>query len=193
VPYLEKFAEDQRARLVALPYRVGLWISQSDRSGDESSEQAEMIALESIITSFAEDFLKSEFVEELMRASLKKKAEWDKWRGGIEAVPQECKELVDIATAQISQKDALAFRENLMDVALTVAMAYREEEDGGGSGAIGDAISKASGFILSLIGKRRQDDSAGVANISSAEQGALMLLSRILDIKLDRQMRRIHL
>ena len=62
--YLERFAPKQRELIVSLPYRVGLWISESDTSGGDEADEAERNALHLMMTGYAEDFLKSEVVEE---------------------------------------------------------------------------------------------------------------------------------
>ena len=67
--YLDHFSEEERQLLIKLPYRAGLWISASDTTGGDESDEAEKQALASIVRGFTEDFLKSEFVEAVMRES----------------------------------------------------------------------------------------------------------------------------
>ena len=82
--YLENFSEDQKQLLIALPYRAGLWVSESDSSGGDHADEAEMMALEGIITGFAQDFCKSEFVEEVMGHTLDKRAQWEEWSKNLD-------------------------------------------------------------------------------------------------------------
>ena len=126
---LEKFSGEERDLLVALPYRVGLWLSRSDDTGGAESGDAEINALRGIITGFAEDFLKSEFVEELMRETVSRKDLWPAWEKDTDTVPAECTKAVGIVAARLEQKSTTSFKHNLMEIAMTVALAYREFDD----------------------------------------------------------------
>lgn len=127
--YLDHFSADQRELLIKLPYRAGLWISASDTTGGDESQEAEKQALANIVRGFTEDFLKSEFVEEVMRESVQHRAEWDGWSHNVEAIPEEVRRGIEIAALYIDHKQLSAFKHSLIDVAMTVAMAYREFDD----------------------------------------------------------------
>lgn len=127
--YLDHFNEEQRALLIKLPYRAGLWVSASDTTGGNESEEAERQALAAIVRGFTEDFLKSEFVEEVMRETVTHMHEWDSWGGQIEAIPEEVRRGIEVAALYIDYKQMHAFKQSLYDVAMTVAMAYREFDE----------------------------------------------------------------
>lgn len=124
--YLDHFSEEDKMFLIQLPYRAGLWISASDTTGGDESDEAERQALANIVRGFTEDFLKSEFVEEVMRETVAHRAEWDGWGENVEAIPAEMREGIELAAQHIDYKQIAAFKSSLMDVAMTVAMAYRE-------------------------------------------------------------------
>lgn len=126
---LANFSEEERNLLVALPYRAGLWLSRCDSTGGEESDDAEINALRSIITGFSEDFLKSEFVEEIMRETVSRKDMWPEWEKDTDNVPAECTKAVEIVAAYLEEKDTASFKQNLMEIAMTVALAYREFDD----------------------------------------------------------------
>ncbi len=127
--YLDKFTDKEKALLIKLPYRAGLWISSSDTTGGDESDAAEKQALANIVRGFTEDFLKSEFVEAVMRASVEQRGEWDQWNDNVEAIPGEIRKGIEIAAREIDFKHVSAFKNSLMDVAMTVAMAYREFDE----------------------------------------------------------------
>lgn len=127
--YLDHFSAEQRDLLIKLPYRAGLWISASDTTGGDESEAAERQALAAIVRGFTEDFLKSEFVEEIMRASVQRMDEWDQWAGQPENIPGEIRRGIEIAALYIDYKQIHALKQSLNDVAMTVAMAYREFDE----------------------------------------------------------------
>ena len=126
---LEQFSAAERNMLMALPYRAGLWIGESDKTGGEAAGAAEMQALESIVTGFVEDFCKSEFVEELMRETLARKADWQAWRGNIARVPEECRHAVDLLAERLERKHIASLKNNLIEIAFAVALAYREYDE----------------------------------------------------------------
>jgi len=185
--FLGEFTEDQRDLLVSLPYRAGRWVSESDDSGGDESAESEMQVLEGLITGYAEDFLKSEFVEELMRETLARKDDWDAWSGNLDDVPRQCREAITMLGERIEQKHALSFRQNLMEIAKSVAMAYREE----GEDEEYDSAPQVSPFtrqywdrlFARLKGEAVVEDWS--PNISKAERRVLMELSNALQVDLD--------
>ncbi|MFN3828077.1 MAG: hypothetical protein ACK4NR_10695 [Micavibrio sp.] len=127
--YLDLFTEDEKLFLIRLPYRAGLWVSASDTTGGDESDDAEKMALANIVRGFTEDFLKSEFVEEVMRATVAHQDEWGGWNDDIDSIPQEVGDGIAIIANHIDYKQVHAFKSSLMDVAMTVAMAYREFDE----------------------------------------------------------------
>lgn len=127
--HLDVFNQQDQILLVALPYRVGMWVSESDVSGGNEAQDAEIRSLEGIIMGFAEDMCKSEFVEELMKLTLTHKDKWPEWRDNLDKVPEECAEAVGIIETKMTDKDVETFSENIFEIAHSVAMAYREYND----------------------------------------------------------------
>lgn len=126
---LEKFEKTELDFLVALPYRTGLWVSVCDDAGGHEADEAELQVLEGIIYGFATDFCKSEVTEALMKQTVARRDQWDGWAKNIENVPAECRRGVEILACHVDHKNVTAFKENLMEIAFAVAMAYREFDD----------------------------------------------------------------
>lgn len=126
---LDNFSKEDRDLLVALPYRAGLWVSRCDDTGGAESDEAEINALRGIIMGFAEDFLKSELVEEIMRQTVARRDDWKRWEENTETVPSECTRAVEIVAARLDERNTAFFKRNLMEIAMTVALAYREFGD----------------------------------------------------------------
>ncbi len=127
--YLDHFTAEQRDLLIKLPYRAGLWVSASDTTGGDESDEAERQALAAIVRGFTEDFLKSEFVEEVMRETVMRMDQWDSWGAQVENIPGEVRRGIEVAALYIDYKQVQAFKQSLHDVAMTVAMAYREFDE----------------------------------------------------------------
>lgn len=181
---LENFSPDQQAMLVALPYRVGLWVSASDTSGGGDADEAEMRVLQSIVTGFAEDFLKSAFVQDLMEQTTARRAEWASWENDLDSVPTECSNAVDFLAERIDRKELTSFKLSVMEIATDVAMAYREE--GADRAERVNTLPPALQTLIStvrdaLLGPKSPQKEQ-MLNISKAEREALNLLSYALDI-----------
>ena len=178
---LDRFTAADRELLIALPYRAGLWIGDSDETGGSEASAAEMQALESIVTGFVEDFCKSEFVETLMRETLARKADWQSWRNHIDRVPDECRRAVKLLSQNVEQKHVASLKNNLIEIAFAVALAYREY--GEGTPAF-EKLSLHARYYWERHKARRQnripltlDQSL---NISSTEQKAIKALTGAL-------------
>lgn len=181
--YLEHFNEEQRTLLIRLPYRAGLWVSASDNTGGDESEEAERQALAAIVRGFTEDFLKSEFVEEVMRHTVAHSDQWDQWGGQSENIPDEVRRGIEIAALYIDHKQIHAFKQSLNDVAMTVAMAYREFDSATPLAAQMRIYSKYwLECARSYIKKTQPPIMDQYLNISAAEHRALDRLQDALQI-----------
>ena len=194
--YLGRFTPEQQEKIIALPYRVGLWVSESDRSGGEGASEAEIQALESIITAFAEDFLKSELVEEIMRTTLARKADWAAWNVNLGHVAAECEEVRGFMAQQLNSDEVMTFRQNLVDIGIAVAMAYREDgddvEEADSQMAYYAALikEKICGMVSCIPGftKKAGGIDYRFLNISSDEYTVLAKLSEILMVPLEERL-----
>jgi hypothetical protein len=181
LPYLDQFTEDQRALLTSLPYRTGVLVGDSDSTGGDDASEAEMRALEAIVAGYVEDFCKSEFVEELMRGTLAKRKDWDSWRANIEKVPDECRQVIDLLSTRLDRKQLTAFKQNLLEIAMAVAMAYREYDP---NGPLIEKIRVYSDYyiqwIRAYIKKEKILGIEDALSISRTEQKVIMALKDAL-------------
>ncbi len=173
---LDQFPEDTYRTLIALPYRVGLYVSQSDRTGGKHSDAQELAALENVVTFYVEDTLKSEFAQTIMLATLQHKAYWAEWSSETEKVPDECKYIAEYLVSVIDQRKLESFKQNLMEIAITVAQAYHEQAK---------EVSLLGRMVRALSFRSEKiapDVSAEHINISPAEKAAINQLAEMLGI-----------
>lgn len=175
---LEQFPADVYQTLIALPYRVGLFVSESDKTGGTESKARELSALENVVTFYVEDTLKSEFAQDIMLATLQHKAYWKDWSENIDKVPDECRAIADFLKDRIDDRKLLAFKHNLIEIATTVAMAYRETGATSGTFAV---LKKLFG-----IGQPKKSSSSDAAstslNISESEKAAINQLAEVFGL-----------
>lgn len=180
---MNDFTTEQHKLLVALPYRVGLWVSSSDSSGGDDADEAEKQALKAIVTGFAQDFLKSEFVQRLMEETIAHTPEWSGWETGLENVPDECAQAVEILAEKLDRKELMSFKLTMVEIATSVAMAYCEIEERDGMAA---SMRIKAMMLLDRLramitgGDVRSEEE--ILNISSAERQALKTLALALDL-----------
>ncbi len=178
---LEQLTAQQKQTVVALPFRVGLYVSKADDTGGEEADQQEAAALESIIQGFAENMLGSESIQYIMTATLENKKNWPQWSGDLKQVPRECRETVDALSVIVDEKDAKAFANHLLQIGEAVALAFREYEH---------LESKQKAYLLyfeyaklyvhSLLKKLTPKSLDEFLSVSQKERAALTVLARAL-------------
>lgn len=181
---LNDLPDDIRLLVVRLPYRVGFYVSASDKTGGDESDAAEMAALEGIVTFYVEDFCKSEFAQAVMLETIQRKAEWDGWQEKIEIVPEEIRKVLDFLVDKLDGKELTAFKNNLLEIAIAVAQAYREFD-------VSQPLTERVQVYLSILmarikalvkGQEIQSYDA-LLNISRDEKMAINLLADALGIE----------
>lgn len=166
--FLEKLTQDQRDLMVRLPYRIGLWISQSDTAGGSEADEREGQALSNILHAFAEDLFGSETLQYIMSETIRQKNEWASWNKDVELVPGECRDAITLMREQGEPKDVKALKNHLMEIAEAVAQAFHEEDSRTSVfAALGPYVSH-----LFLKGKRRRS-LGDFMNVSTSEREAL--------------------
>jgi hypothetical protein len=179
--WLERFTPDQRRLLVRLPYRVGAYISSSDNTGGMAADVQEKMALRTLLTAFVQDTLKSQEIQELMEETITKQSEWPQWVDDLDNVPDECRQIVDLLNDCLSAKEIGAFKSNLIEIALTVAMAFREVDV---TASNVEKLKVYSNLWIerwrAFVGGKALIGSDEVLNVSAAEKAALVKLGHAL-------------
>jgi len=171
---LEQLTTNEKDLVTRLPYRVGLWVSQSDQTGGEASEEAEMTALANIVEGFTEQVFGSEHVQHIMAETLRNRASWPNWHNDLGDVPDECMRAHDVLAVHMNDKELGAFRVRMLEIGEAVALAFCEDD---GAQASGKGIVAS---LLGMIGIRRHEPYQEFMNISAKERAALVMLGQAL-------------
>lgn len=126
--FLDDLQPEQRELIASLPYRVGVWISQSDKSGGEEADGEEIKALANIIDGFTRDVFGSEVVQHIMLETVSRKDKWSEWVTKTDSIDTDCQQAIDILNECVDEKEVNAFRQRLFEIAEAVALAFREYE-----------------------------------------------------------------
>lgn len=179
---LDSLTENQRYRLYSLPYRVGVYISESDDSGGEAANENERRAIENLIHGFSDGVFGSELVQNIMALTIEYKNQWAAWDENIENVPDECRDALAILSGVVDYKERSAYATRIMEIGEAVALAFRETSDISFFGSLKlrldhfKACQRAKGQGLP---PRSFDDYLA---ISQDERAALYKLSRALGV-----------
>lgn len=180
------FSPSDRELLVRLPWRVGMWVSNSDSDGGDEASSAEAEALAAIIIGFVSDSCKGEFVQRLMEETVQRRGEWPSWSGDLDSVPEECRIAVDTLSSIMSPRDLAAFKANMIEIGFAVASAWDEGERLARSGAIagifsGMADSLARSGLWPFSRREPSLDFSDTQGISASERVALNRLAQSLE------------
>ncbi len=177
--FLDELTLDQRQLLVRLPYRVGLWISQSDATGGEASDAREMQALSNILHGFAEEVFGAEAIQFIISETVNNEAQWSEWGDDLDQVLSECERASGLISYYVGEKEARAFQMQIFDIAEAVAMAFTEHEHL--QSAWQRFSVRLSYLYARLTGAQRSFEE--FCSISAAERKALMQLSQVLGVR----------
>ena len=107
--FLETLTNAEKDTLVSLPYRAGLWVSQSDDAGGAESSALELQTLSNIINGFARDIFGAEMMQHVMAETLAQQERWPEWALKMDSVVDDCGRAVDLVRTHGDAKDVNAF------------------------------------------------------------------------------------
>ncbi|MCB9989563.1 MAG: hypothetical protein H6868_09580 [Rhodospirillales bacterium] len=176
--FLEKFNKDEQDFLVALPYRVGLWMSAQDDTGSAVAAGQECLALKKVLEQHSRGMFGSAFVHEILTETWTRQHDWPVWETQAEAVPVDCQKAGALIKAKLGEKDVDAYKQTVLSIAYRVAAAFREyDEDVPFGRRLGRYVriflDKVTGFI-----RGEQYESETLLNISYEEDVALAKLTK---------------
>ncbi len=177
---LDKLSADQKTLIVSLPYRVGLWVSQSDDTGGDEASEKEHTALSNILDGFSQQVFGSELLQYIMNETVTRKHEWPQWEQRLDDVPKDSMAALDVLRDYVDGKEVNAYVIRLMEIGEAVAMAFSEYEDS----SLGEKFSIYSSYILYRLKARFKKQPSKsfdqFLNVSASERKALNALARSL-------------
>lgn len=167
-------SEADRQKMIALPYRIGLFVSHADTTGGWEAQEAEMQSLNHILRSFTEDFCKSEFVQGLLMRTIAARGDWVRWSHHLDSVPAECVAAMYDLRGVLEPKHIAAFQDMMMEIAFAVAQAFHESGPS-------ETPEPKLGWIERLMGKTKKAARFDHLAISENERAALGRIADALD------------
>ena len=171
---LSAFSKSELELLVALPYKVGVWVGAAEDEEGESDDQKEAQALQGCIKAIAALHADKPFLKALAAQTLGLRSEWPRWADQSFNVLDDAEKAVTLLKGKVSSGDVKSYRGMIMEVATTVAQAY---------GEFGDWEDEGEGFFTRIAEKFKslsQDNKDHPMNVSAAEETAISELSIVL-------------
>jgi hypothetical protein len=164
--------------LISLPYRIGLYVSHADITGGWDAQESEIQSLTEILRDYSNDFCKTEFSQKILMDCLAMRGKWPGWSQEVESVPAQSDRAMALLQPMMSEKELSGFCEVLGDIALAVAMAFREDAGADGEDRKGRPIVQE--ILARLVGILSEKNPLDHINISDSERAALKKLARSL-------------
>lgn len=169
---LSELQPEEQELVISLPYRAGVWISNTDDAEGDDDDEKELKTLETIIKAYAKKVENYPFISEVMQATLSNQQRWDSWAADSFDIIPDCEKAVTLLKSNINKQALKNYRMVLYKVASEVAGAA-DEFDADGTDEDG-LVGKLKGL---LVKSKKQE---GFMNISPAEDAALQRLKEAL-------------
>ncbi|MEZ5814096.1 MAG: hypothetical protein R3E13_05150 [Alphaproteobacteria bacterium] len=177
---LNKLSVEERTLIVSLPYRAGLWVSQSDSAGGDEADEKEHTALANIVDGFSQNVFGSELLQYIMNETVGRKDEWPVWEEASGDVLRDCARALDVLRGVVDEKDVSAYSMRLMEIGEAVALAFREYEEGSALEQFRVYVSYLFMKLKRRLGKRPSKSFDQFLSISARERKALGKLAKAL-------------
>lgn len=181
--FLEKLTDEEKDLVVSLPYCAGIFISQSDTTGDYTADFDERRALAEIIDAASSAGLfGSALVHEVMAEVSSRRSDWPQWEKHEDPLPH-AKKVASILKSKMSVHDANAYKHSVMEVANETAKAFGEfDYTADGFTKLTRHLQLSIDWLIGLI-KREHYESRALLNISLEEDKALAALAEALEYR----------
>ena len=179
-------APQKEVDYAALPYRAGLYVSHCDTTGGWTAQDEELTTLGAALRRVAQEGELPPFSQAILEDTLARRGHWPAWSQDLAAVPGECAAAATLLAAIQSEEEVEAFKHMLLDVAIAVAMAYREEREAAETQTPPPATPGFWDRLKAVFAPPKPKDRPlfAHANISTAEREALEKLSKALGVTL---------
>ncbi len=168
---------EDKALMISLPYRVGIWISQVDdienRKMDDKHEEK---ILEVAIQKMAQSHRKMPFAANIMKQVEKSQGHWKNWKNMSDekTVLQDLDNILIKAEAALKPAEVKQYKQAVWQTGILVAQAYDENHDPDGEMHMNHFAEWLGNFFTAPKLKKAPE------NMSEKEKTALKKLRTVL-------------
>jgi len=166
-----------KALMISLPYRVGIWVSQVDdienRKMDDKREEK---VLEIAIEKMAGAHRKMPFAAQIMTQVSKSKSQWKSWKmtADEKSVLADLEIIISKAEAALKPAQVKQYKQAVWQTGILVAQAYDENDDPDGEMHMNHFAEWVGSFFAAPKLKKAPE------NMSEKEKTALKKLRAVL-------------
>lgn len=174
---LSEFSNEDRALLVSVPYRVGIWISSCDDNEKTGlDDKREQQALELAIRRMATLHRKMPFAADIMKEVQAHKNMWKGWQdqSSEERVLDDTQKALEICRARAAKEELKQYKQAIWQIGLIVAQSFGEQIDPDNEMHLDRFMSWIGSFVIAP--KLAQSPE----NMSEREKTALKKLRAVL-------------
>lgn len=174
---LSSFSQEERALIVSVPYRVGVWISNSDDNENSGmDDKRERQALEAAIARLAKAHPTWPFAAAVMSEVQSNKSMWATWGEQIaeDQVLSDVQKAIKICRGKVGKRQIREYKQTVWEMGIVVAQAYGEHIDPDNE----MHLDRFFAWIWSFFGPPSRKKAP--ENMSPAEKTALKKLRAIL-------------
>lgn len=174
---LSSFSKEERALIISVPYRVGIWISNADdNERTKLDDKFEKQTLEVAIATLAKRTQKMPFAAAVMSDVETYKSMWPGWeaQAGENSVLEDTQEAIDICRAKVSKGELNQYKHAVWQIGIVVAQAFGEHIDPDNE----MHVDRFFAWMGSLMGQPKLTKNP--ENMSPAEKTALKKLRAVL-------------
>lgn len=174
---LSEFSKEERALIVSIPYRVGIWVSNADdNEKTKFDDKRERQALSAAIGNMARRTQKMPFAAAIMSDVEAHRSMWQSWAGqAVEnVVLADAQKAVAICKAKVSKNELKQYKYAVWQIGIVVAQAFDENHDPDREMHVNHFFAWMGSFMGGpSLGKNPE-------NMSAAEKTALKKLRAVL-------------
>lgn len=174
---LSNFSQEEHLLLVSLPYRVGIWISNSDdNEKTRIDDKRERQALEVAINRMARAHRKMPFAAEIMRNIDTAKQHWKIWdtQGEENQVLNDLEKILPVCREKLSTAELSQYKQSVWNIGIAVAQTFGEHDDPDNEMHVDRFFQWIGSFIKAPSLKKTPE------NMSMSEKTALKKLRAVL-------------
>lgn len=173
--YFGDFQPAELDLVLALPYRIGVWISHiDDVAGTQRDEAKESIALDYVLNRIHDNPENAGFVTSVVHEIDSHKGQWKDWGATADTAMIDLPRALSLVDARLPKMEAQQYRKCIFQIAKTVAMAAHEGPESSADLAKAGFLGKIADWLSAKSGEQIP------GNISPAEKDALgQLLQRL--------------
>lgn len=174
---LAKLTTEERALIISIPYRVGVWVSNcDDNDKTRMDDKRESQTLELVISKMSKAHRKMPFAASVMSEVQGQRQIWDTWARSASEVEilSDVQKALELAHQKLSPKEAGQYKQAVWNIGIAVAQAFGEHIDPDNEMHLNRFFSWMGSFITSPPLKKAPE------NMSEAEKTALKKLRSVL-------------